>query len=162
MEYFQVRYDSRVVIYECKMSIRLATEVRSFNLEIGIFNLPFKKKVQFIKFWSNKELIEEFCALNWFNLCRQFLENIKYQLFKWIKQFDWMFHVTWLVSANQNAFFRIEGLLYVLNNFLMLMTHGLNPKKKISSVNLSSAGLEHCDWLEKLEQPIRGRQTSEV
>ena len=33
MEYFQVRYDSRVVIYECKMLIRLATGYTALSLK---------------------------------------------------------------------------------------------------------------------------------
>ena len=35
MGYFQVRYDSRVVNYDCGGFIRLATEVRGSNQVIG-------------------------------------------------------------------------------------------------------------------------------
>ena len=36
MGYFPVRYDSRVVIYERKMFIRLATDVNDSKLKLGV------------------------------------------------------------------------------------------------------------------------------
>ena len=61
MGYFPVRYDPRVVIYERKMFIRLATEVRGSNLAIGKFLLVTLVVIKLN--WKTNLFWLRFCSL---------------------------------------------------------------------------------------------------
>ena len=63
MGYFQVRYTSSVVIYECKMFIRMATEIVSKEVN-NLFTQMSHPRPLFVYIWSfqqqfcNKQIME--------------------------------------------------------------------------------------------------------
>ena len=60
MGYFQVRYDSRVVIYKCKMFIRLATElfcvIATHYFQLGKVEPPEETGMWGLGEWDQTEM----------------------------------------------------------------------------------------------------------